>query len=400
MESDTRILNVTIEDERNRGKLCRNGRGVFCSGLVLVALLLPVSFLLQQRTSIAFLNHRSFSSLSIRVYPGESTNTANNMDHLPSPLPYNETGGLPAGVVWLASFPNSGTSYTISIVHTLTNKSTATNYGGNEKDDRIDSVPIYRDIPQGPYYRYPQEPWPEAPTHILTKTHCEQHTSGTLERFVASCATGTNFTGGSKINTTYPTSIVTGVVHLVRNPLDNIVARMNYQRGIWEKGKEENDLKKASFFPLSFKGFYWWCQYKDNKKSQAHEVLKAQDNGTFYEEYLKPVPCWIEFYLYFRWHNLMVEMLSADSQLQNRPSMILYYEDYQDPDHAQAQVQRLLSFLQADPQLGFDHIPEFETHEPYDFFSPDERAALKRLAQVMTTPTTWSLLQHYFDDEP
>jgi hypothetical protein len=331
----------------------------------------------------------------------------NTFDRYPLPLQLSNDSSIassqvPAGIVWLASFPNSGTSYTLSIVHALTNTTTATNYGGNERDDRNDSVAVYYDaIPQGPYYRYPgQLPYTTTEAHILSKTHCEQHVSGTLEQFIASCASGTNYTRGSKVETTYPTHIVTGVVHLLRNPFNNIVARMNYQRSIWEKSKQPDDLRKAGLFPLSEKGFYWWCQYKNKKKSLAHDELMARDNGTFYEEYLTPVPCWIEFYLYFRWHDLMVKMLSDNSMTNAifppRPSMILYYEDYNDTQQAHAQIEALLSFLHF-ADADFPMFPDFESHPPYDFFTLDERAAVQRLAQFMTSPATWSLIQHYFD---
>jgi hypothetical protein len=417
MESDTRIFNDAAMEERRKRPLWQFLSCNFGKGSLAILLLLPVTwtFMERQETFMMITFRGNFTALSNTTAakrisdPHAFFDAANSNTSFQYPIPrsmWNFSSialpQVPAGVVWLASFPNSGTSYTISVVHALTNATTATNYGGNERDDRNDSIAVYYDaIPQGPYYRYPgQLPYTNTNAHILTKTHCEQNVSGTLEQFIVSCASGTNYTRMAKVETTYPTQIVTGVVHLLRNPFDNIVARMNYQRSIWEKGKQADDLKKASFFQLSEKGFYWWCQYKDKKKSLAHDELMARDNGTFYEEYLQPVPCWIEFYLYFRWHELMVEMLSENSSTNAifppRPSMILYYEDYKDSQKAHAQMEKLLSFLHF---AGADssHFPKFESHLPYDFFTPDERAAVQRLARVMTSPATWSLLQHYFD---
>jgi hypothetical protein len=331
----------------------------------------------------------------------------------------NGTAAVPAGIVWLVSFPNSGTTYTLSVVQSMTNTTTATNYGGNERNDTNDSIPIYSNVPEGPYYRNPNQlPYTTTNAHILTKTHCEQHIDGTMEHFITSCATGTKYSHGESIPTTYPihpmptTMMMTGVIHLIRNPFNNIVARMNYQRTQWERSKHADNQKRASFFPANRTGLQWWCYYKNEKKSIAHDrLVPGPDNGTFYETYLQPVPCWMEFYLYFRWHNMVVEMLSTknsiygndsyetDSQQQPIPSMILYYEDYENHIQSRENIDQLLSFLQFTPEQGrIGPLPEFISNRTYiDFFTAEQIAAVRQLAYVMTSNTsTWSLLQHYF----
>ena len=86
-------------------------------------------------------------------------------------------------MVWLVSFPNSGTTYTLSIVQEMTHPSTATNYGGNERDTKNNSVPVFHEYEpydensnneNGPFYRSPEQLLYHSyhNAHVITKTHC------------------------------------------------------------------------------------------------------------------------------------------------------------------------------------------------------------------------------------
>jgi hypothetical protein len=264
---------------------------------------------------------------------------------------YDSTTNInaPRGIVWLTSFPNSGTTYTLSIVQSMTQTSTATNYGGNERDTKCNSIPVlphtntrtneygnasfYHE--NGPYYRNPERVWYPSrnidetqqlqtaeifqyrTAHILTKTHCEQHVTGTLTQFMTSCATGTRYYNYSSITTTYSyaSPYLTGIVYLIRNPYDNIVARMNYQRNQWlyHSHNDSVNIQRANFFPPHNRtGFYWWCQYKDIKQRSIRDTVLQFEQQQHYNlsTLLQRVPCAMEFYLYFRWHNKMNDMIS------------------------------------------------------------------------------------------
>jgi hypothetical protein len=378
---------------------------------------------------------------------------------------------IPKGMVWLASFPNSGTTYTISIVRSMTNASTATNYGGNERDTTENSWPVLFDCcgndgsddeednlhaRGGPYYRSPKQlplvPYRDA--HIITKTHCNRRISGTVEHFIQMCATGTKYDNGKIMRATYSNdqhvlpSRLSGIVYLVRNPYTNIIARMNYQRKEWLQSSDPIDHQRASFFPKNNRtGFYLWCQYKDRKRSAARTQLMAYQNGTFYRQYLQSVPCFVEFYLYFQWHNMANEMIpyarhyrrnlhnNSSSNSTSPNIMMIYYEDYDRPDARTAIVEPLLfDMLHFTPdQIVNSTIPQFvsekwnhtnpitdtimtdqnHTHHPHSvpttdpvvtnliirrMYTPEQQRAIKQLAQVMTTPQTWSVLQHYFEE--
>ena len=67
-------------------------------------------------------------------------------------------------VVWLLSFPNSGTSFTITNLEALTNQSTASNYA--EGWDQV--IPVGANE-NGPFYKGVKQ----LPSmYVLTKTHC------------------------------------------------------------------------------------------------------------------------------------------------------------------------------------------------------------------------------------
>ena len=90
---------------------------------------------------------------------------------------YTVTTSSWPGVAWLMSFPNSGTSYTGSLVRTSSSTATATNYGSaNTYKQRSKSLFDWSTV--GPYMTNPKASIngkldvPENGTFVLTKTHC------------------------------------------------------------------------------------------------------------------------------------------------------------------------------------------------------------------------------------
>jgi hypothetical protein len=186
------------------------------------------------------------------------------------------TNTLP-GIVWLLSFPNSGTTYTLKVIQDMTNTTTATNYGGSEQTGYIPSIPIFANT-DGPFARYPQHDIPKK--YILTKTHCHgKNNPETVNDFITLCRTGDKkFSNRTVISTSYNIHHINGsrqqqldekgaateagtdtdnirsgpgqgqgikihrIVHLIRNPFDNIVARLHYQRKRWKHELSKQDV--------------------------------------------------------------------------------------------------------------------------------------------------------------
>jgi hypothetical protein len=122
-------------------------------------------------------------------------------------------------IVLLMSFPNSGTSYTLLNMMAVTNISAATNY--EQEVDYGLSVPVRPDFTASPFWLMPTGPRPRL---VLTKTHCNP--SSDFLNFQDGCRQVRPTNGGKSAYSLYPFDVVAKAIHIVRNPFDNIVARM------------------------------------------------------------------------------------------------------------------------------------------------------------------------------
>ena len=157
----------------------------------------------------------------------------------------NNTEPLGPKVVWLMSFPNSGTSFTGQLIQHLTQSRSATNYGKGNYDGTGWSVPIHTSLDgtpdyDGPFFVDPSKRnyKPEVDEYILTKTHCGGYCQFchpnsykmNITRFEDSCISTDRVwvdDDGEKVyeKSKYPTTKVKKAIHLIRDPFDNIVSR-------------------------------------------------------------------------------------------------------------------------------------------------------------------------------
>ena len=294
-------------------------------------------------------------------------------------------------VIWLMSFPNSGTTYTLKYVQGSTGTTTATNYGGNEQVgyDTSISIDVNRYI-HGPYLRYPDRPY--SCQSILTKTHCHQDEvlSQNVSHFISSCRMGNRNVDGTHEEIIYDASTrVHSVIHLIRNPFDNIVARMHYKQKQWLASNSSREHELAEYITFTPEGLLHWCQYV---KLTEQKHYYSHFNRTFWENYMEPVPCAIEFYKYFHWHHYTTEGVLATM---HHPSMILHYEDY--TTGYNTTTRRLLDFLQL-KRSSYTDAPEFIVGKTYtDWFTDEMKESVKRLALVVVSDVTWNLLRRYFE---
>lgn len=99
--------------------------------------------------------------------------------NLPASDPYQQELLDKTGlrIIWLMSFPNSGTSYTIRLIRGLSMQFSASNYGEEYGANIPDSVPVIRNQTSGPF-------WMDEPSSlevgfsyptkfVLAKTHCK-----------------------------------------------------------------------------------------------------------------------------------------------------------------------------------------------------------------------------------
>lgn len=133
-------------------------------------------------------------------------------------------------IVWLMSFPNSGTSYTVTNTLFISNATTGTNYGFEAQRTSGALVPVRSELPNGPFLLYPDRP---VPPLVLVKTHCTGYcdacppldTFKTVDTFENFCKETTMGEWPMLTKTVEKTYIPKKSVHILRSPFDNLVAR-------------------------------------------------------------------------------------------------------------------------------------------------------------------------------
>lgn len=312
-------------------------------------------------------------------------------------------------IVWLASFPNSGTSYTMTMVERATNLSTATNYGTEiSTPAKSDSIPVHSQFPNGPFWEGLEGSKARGTTprhlpkaYVLTKTHCGGRClhCGPFEYvvnqtdFVRMCQRtssyttqeqpqGNSVTKRSGVRTMQYLELerVAKVIHLIRSPFTNAVARFHLDNRHL-RGKYSNDAS----------GFRKWCRALDKKYASAEPLVFSTD----IVDLLRSVPCGAEFYKYASWHSFLRQSLPLFGRPESpAPVLTVYYEDY--ATKLNVTVDSILSFLQQDlkqPVRPFRELPDYADH-----FRDSERQAAKALVKKVASPTVWKLIRHYFVD--
>lgn len=307
-----------------------------------------------------------------------------------------ELGEFFPQIAWLMSYPNSGTSFTMTCVEHTSNLSTASNYGDEvtAKDDY--SISIYPQHLEGPFWEGLSgklgviRPLPER--HVLVKTHCGSRCIKcppseyveTYDSFLDACrrSSGRIAPDRKKTEYLYPADRVTKAIHLIRNPYHNFVARYHLERKNAIAKKKEDWLKEH---PSTPEGFQQWCLELDN-------MYKKEEFATFEADMVRKLrlsPCHGEVFKFVQWHNLAFKL----TQKRGIERMIVYYEDY-DAKFNET-LDGMLDFL----ELGRAQKPRtFEAgHEYADYYTANDKIRMKELVQEIASDVTWNHIKHYFD---
>jgi hypothetical protein len=315
------------------------------------------------------------------------------------------------GIAWLMSFPNSGTSFTMTMVARSTNKSFATNYGNEViAPDEPDSFSIYPRRPEGPYWpgmsgkQHTPRDLPD--NYVITKTHCGSRCSKcgpdeyieTTETFLERCASGHGeYTPGSKRRTydvTYPPERVQKAIHLYRNPMHNLIARYHLEHR--HKGYK-NDTEWQDSHSNDADGLHKWCEW-------TKTTYREEDIAFFGSKRKIPkAPCYGEFYKWTQWHNLAHESIelmreggpSAGGTRRDVPLLKIFYEDYN--TNFEPTVRSIIDFLELEQVAPFR---SFESRKDYNgYFPPNEMVEIKKLVKSIASDATWTDVQHYFEND-
>ena len=302
--------------------------------------------------------------------------------------------GLP-GIAWLMSYPNSGTTFTLALVETISNSTVATNYGKGYQlrfHEHVEPIPVSSKSPTGPFLLSPEKSLPPVDSFILTKTHCGGYCFRcaldmyieTKHSFKSKCARGTIMDSNQKMRSSqYDFNIVEKAIHLVRDPFDNIVSNFHLDRK--KKVKEEKTAWLLKF-PNNASGFQKWCHSID----ELH--YKDEVNSKFLPDFIttlyRDVPCHTLFYLFTEWHNL-ARQVTLDLSL---PTLVIHYEEYE--HNFESTLSNIIEFLNL-PRA--QEPTEFISGKVYsEYFTLDERLAAKKLVRTIADEWTWSEVSKYF----
>lgn len=301
-------------------------------------------------------------------------------------------------IVWLMSFPNSGTSYTMTMVSRSSGKAFATNYCDEVMaPDDEESLSIYPRRPEGPFWAGKSgkiaTPRDLPDKFVLTKTHCGSRCINCgpddyVEKpayFLKRCASGHARVSPKRrsVEVEYPPERVAKAIHLIRNPFHNIIARYHLEHRHAGYRKDEKWLETHS---NDKEGLLQYCKDFD-------KAYKSQDEKFFGPDNIPQAPCHGEFYKWTQWHNLVHQSLAlvTDHEI---PVLTVYYEDYSTKFNAT--VARILDFLELE-QEGV--LREFTARSDYGgYFSKEQQDSVRDLVKRVALPKTWEQVKHYFDD--
>jgi Sulfotransferase domain len=325
--------------------------------------------------------YRASEGSVVTVFQGNGKGIADSFVY-PSHLPE---------VAWMLSFGGSGTSYTVLNTEQMSGATTASNYGA----DYDPCLSVHPNYPSGPFLRSPRKPFP---THfILTKTHCGafcmdcapgDYVYDSVDDFETSCVTGKKrLPTGIVESVSYDSSIPAKAVHLIRNPIDNLVSRLHL--AIKHKKErvtgDESELEHVHSeldrtYPNNRTGLDAWCRYLDEK----YVVSDVQNK--ILQKYVS-IPCHAEWFRYIQWHNLAVQV-TAKLHL---PVHYVWYENY--TMNFDDTVTALFDFLELDA-TGDPY--EWQAGKSYsNFFLPATARKAALMMQDLASPEAWSLIRHY-----
>lgn len=292
----------------------------------------------------------------------------------------SDSKSLP-GMIWLISYPNSGTSYTMNLVEQSTQRTVATNYGQEPRKSGQDVKPLYmHSSPEGPFIHNTTLAIPSSP-YIMTKTHCSGYCSEcslrkyvvNKNKFLQSCSECND----NGVLTSYANNVVASkIIRLVRNPLDNVVSNFHH----WRKKQIRTNKTALTDDVLGFKQY---CKV-ENEKYNALPMDQKRPKMIKLEALFQGIPCHQSFFRYLQWHN--------NAERISKPQLIVYYDDYE--KRFDKTSKEIFDFLEMDVVLP---MPRFVPGKTYEFFTEEERMAVWKLAEKMALPGFREKIERYAD---
>ena len=189
----------------------------------------------------------------------------------------------------------------------------------------------------------------------------------------------------------YAVELVKKTIHLIRDPFDNLVARMHYRTARQWTTRQRADALSIPYntFENTPQGLRSWCETLDGWYP-GDVLADIQSSRNVSVEIYKDLPCLTDWLRYVTWHNWATQV-AKEWEL---PNLIIYYEDYSLSFNRT--LERIMSFLEL--EIVQDPFP-FVTGKTYhDLFRREIVQNATKLVRSLATEDCWELIQHYFSD--
>ena len=286
-----------------------------------------------------------------------------------------------------------GTTYTMANTRNVTTTTTASNY---EFDNKT-LVPVYPNVPEGPYVNRPGE-LAMPSKYILTKTHCGGYCTNCkpnryaldVAKFDEACRTSRVKSSNQTTSWTYPKSRIDKAIHLIRDPFDNIISRLHFASKKVQRlsGLSVDQLQRFSQSERA--GYLAWCDYLDS--SQYSQMLESRLISDSVKTFLREntLPCASEWFRYVRWHNLAIEL---ENNNVNMRVLYLHYESYS--TNYNQTLQSILDFLEL--PWNRKSLPFIAGKTYHTYYTVNEAQVAKKFVEMFATPEVWVHIERYFN---
>lgn len=323
---------------------------------------------------------------------------------------------------------SSGTSYTLEMMHTITNQSMATNYGKEaiNPENSFPRRPVFDDQPQGPFWlsdtTMTNSKTIATPSNniitssnsqrsynnskldfVLTKTHCgsrcnrcsPQKFRDSVEEFITECAMEKRYSPA------YSLRRVKRAVHLIRDPYDNVVARFHLLRNTGRvvvpdrssaspssSNTTVNTTRPVKPTSSGRDTFRNYCLYehdlnKDNRAVMLDWLSPYPEQMNLLEE----IPCGVDFLRYVLWHNRAFETCHE----LGLETLMVHYDMYE--RDFEGITSKILDFL---------HLEKVQEPAPFvpgkvydDYYTAEERRKIASFLKFMASERTLNEISRY-----
>ena len=295
-------------------------------------------------------------------------------------------------VAWIMGFPESGIAHMMNLIQQSSKTATATNYGhmllqadgtfakSNHSEFVYNGGPVWYNLEL------------EKPTdYVATRTngfgyclfcHPREYYYG---NFWWKSSSGVYIDEqGKRKNLQYYPGDVKKMIHWIRDPFDNVVARFYSYIGLMNKSRP--NLKIEERFPLNETGFQLWCQIQDI----GYEKVDLKWLPAELRELALNVPCRQEFIKIARFHSgafLMARYREIEYK-------IFKYDDY--PENQAKAIKEVNDFLGYPTETtDFKQRIRHGIWNFQSYFTDEQRTNATKLMRNLSRPAVWFYLRDY-----